>query len=420
VHGDPETLYDAHAPRLYSYCWSLVGDEAPEALKDTFMAAARLGPPRGDEVLWLYALARSACMRRGALDRVHCDAHDADPLRRAAAGLRADHREVLLLSAGVWLEAPDIARLIGLAPDTVRQLIQAARSRLERAVLDTLLHRPIVARQDELIAAFERGRLPMLLARRVPAEPPAALRADVLAAAERALPATTGPLPVTTPGTSPLIVVDPRHARKSDGTARRRVKGAAELGAIAACAAAAAGLIVAWGSPNGKSGGGSLSAPVPHVDDGSGNPQAPSGTTPGGPDAAPVAPTATPFTTEVTDVPSDRPAGPGTDAGAPSAPSTGGGATDPSGPGQGEQVEPPPSSPSTPSSPKPSKPSLGGTVGDTVDTVGDTVGGVIGGVGGLVGGVTGSSQAGDTVGGVGDTVGGTVDTVGGAVGGLLP
>ncbi|MGH3390540.1 MAG: hypothetical protein ACRDOO_16865, partial [Actinomadura sp.] len=231
-----------------------------------------------------------------------------------------------------------------------------------------------------------------------------------LAAAERALPASTGPLPVTMPGTSPLVVVDPRHARKADGTARRRVKGATELGAIAACAAAAAGLFVAWGSPNGKSGGGSLSAPIPHLADGNGNPQAPSGTTPGGPDT--VAPTATPFTTEVTDVPSST--RPDTGAGAPSAPTTDRGATSPSG-HQNEQSESP-SSPSTPSSPKPSKPSLGGTIDDTVGTVGDTVGGVVGGVGdtlgGVVGGVTGSSSA-------GDTVGGTVDTVGGAVGGLL-
>src|SRR5262245_6428506 len=143
VHGGaPETLYDAHAPRLYAYCWSLVGDETPEALKNTFTAAVRLGRPRGDEVLWLYALARAACLRRGALERVHSDAYDPDPLRRAAAALRAEQREVLLLSAGVWLKAPDIARLLGLAPDTVRQLIQSARTRLERAVLDTLIHRP--------------------------------------------------------------------------------------------------------------------------------------------------------------------------------------------------------------------------------------------------------------------------------------
>lgn len=398
MHSDPETLYDAHSPRLYAYCWSLVGDEAPEAVKDTFMAAARLGPPRGDEVLWLYALARSACMRRGALSGTHSDERNPDPLRRAAARLRSDHREVLLLSAGVWLEAPDIARLLGVAPDTVRQLIQAARARLERLVLDALMHQPMSAPHDDIIAAFERGRLPLLLARQVPAEPPAGLRADVLATVTHARPAETNPLPVTVPGAPPLVVMDPRRGRRPDGAAKRRVKGAAELGAIAACAAAAAGLFVAWGAPNGKSTGGGLSAPIPHVNDSrdSGTPATgPEG--PGDSPMVPVAPTSTPFTTKVTDVPSAaQPDGSG--GGAPSAPQTGHSQPTPPATGGSENTG---SAPAPAPSPAPSKTTLGGTLGDTVGKVGDTVG--------------------DTVGGpLGDTVGGTVGTVGGIVGGLLP
>lgn len=389
MHSDPETLYDAHSPRLYAYCWSLIGDEAPEAVKDTFMAAARLGPPRGDEVLWLYALARSACMRRGALGGTHSDARHPDPLRRAAARLRSDHREVLLLSAGVWLEAPDIARLLGLAPDTVRQLIQAARARLERTVLDALIHQPMSAPHDDIIAAFERGRLPLLLARRVPAEPPADLRADVLATVTHARPAETNPLPVTAPGAPPLVVVDRQRGRQPDGTVKRRVKGAAELGAIAACAAAAAGLFVAWGGPNGKSTGGGLSAPIPHVND-SGDPATgPEG--PGDAPRVPVAPTSTPFTTKITDAPS---AG----AGAPAAPQTGHARPTTPATGGSEDTG---SDPAPAPSPSPSKTTLGGTVGDTVGTVGDTVGNTVGGP-------------------LGDTVGGTVGTIGGVVGGLLP
>jgi DNA-directed RNA polymerase specialized sigma24 family protein len=402
VHGDhgdaTETLYDAHAPRLYAYCWSLVGDEAPEALKDTFIAATRLGPARGDELLWLYALARAACLRRDALGRVHSDARHADPLRQAAACLRSDHREVLLLSAGLWLKAPDIARLVGVAPDTVGQLIQAARTRLERAVLDALMHRPTTDRHDDIIAAFEQGRLPTLLARRVPAEPPAGLRADVLTAVTRALPAETGPLQVTTPGSAPLVVLDAQRDHKADGTARRRVKGAAEISAIAAAAATAAGLFVAWGGAGDQPGGGGLAAP--QTGGGVGNPLGTPLSPSGGPHTGPAAPTSTPFTSDVTGVPETAPSHrPGPTAGAPTSPLTNGGSSVPSGtsPSQsGDESAAANPAPTQPSSPSPSRPSLG-------DTLGDTVGGTVGGVGHLIGG-----GLGDTLGGVGDTVGGTL------------
>ncbi|HEX2313357.1 MAG TPA: sigma factor, partial [Thermomonospora sp.] len=111
--GTPEALYDAHAVRLHTYCWSLVGDGADDAVRDTYVAAVQ-HPPRGDAVLWLYALARSACLDRGALDRAFAPmaARHPDPMLRAAAGLRADHREVLVLSGGEWLDVPDIALLL--------------------------------------------------------------------------------------------------------------------------------------------------------------------------------------------------------------------------------------------------------------------------------------------------------------------
>ncbi len=119
-------------------------------------------PPRGDRVLWLYSLSRTACAERGAFTgELSADGRtlfaDADPLLRVAAGLRSDHREVLLLWAGEWLEPHDIARVLGIAPDTVAQLLGAARTRLERAVLDILM-RGTVQPQLDMIAAFEKGR----------------------------------------------------------------------------------------------------------------------------------------------------------------------------------------------------------------------------------------------------------------------
>ncbi|MBC6470775.1 RNA polymerase sigma factor [Actinomadura alba] len=256
-----QALYDAHAPRLYAYCWSLVGDDASEALKDTFAAVGRLGEPRGGELLWLYALARTACLRRGGLDPAFGRAHDPDPLRRAAGRLRTVHREVLVLSAGDRLDAPDIARLLGVATDTVRQLIQTAGAQLERAVLDALMHEPMSARHDDVIAAFEKGRLPELLARRAPAQPPALLRAEVLPFAgppvtpSRPLPDTppgTAPLPAVSPQ-MPLVVIGTRTTATTGYSAGRRTRRIAQTAGLAAAAAAAAGLFAAWPSSGGDS-----------------------------------------------------------------------------------------------------------------------------------------------------------------------
>ncbi|REE98884.1 RNA polymerase sigma factor [Thermomonospora umbrina] len=248
--GTPEALYDAHAVRLHTYCWSLVGDGpqgAEAAVRDAFVAAVR-HPPRGDAVLWLYALARSACMDHGALDRAFAPAsgRHADPLLRVAAGLRADHREVLVLSAGEWLNVRDIAAVLDIAADTALQLLQAARTRLEHGVLDLLMREPGSPYADEIIAAFEKGDLPRLLARRAPDRPPAELRDEVLAACaaelDRALPSVTV--------TAPLVVIgSPATGRGARD--RRRPRGLGAVAGLAASAAAAIGMIAAWAGAKG-------------------------------------------------------------------------------------------------------------------------------------------------------------------------
>ncbi|RMI43764.1 RNA polymerase sigma factor, partial [Actinomadura harenae] len=207
MRGDPGSLYDAHAARLYAHGWSLLGDDAATAVHDAFAAAVR-HPPRGDVVLWMYALSRTAARSRGAFDRPwRVAAGEADPLLRAAAALRAEQREALLLEAGEWLEVPDIAHVLGLAPDTVRQLLHTARARLERGVLGALMRGEAAdgTAVAEVIAAIEKGTLPRLLARRVPDGMPGAPRAEVLASYEREAdepsPAATSP--------SPLVVIGP-------------------------------------------------------------------------------------------------------------------------------------------------------------------------------------------------------------------
>ncbi|MEV3920245.1 RNA polymerase sigma factor [Actinomadura coerulea] len=262
--GDLGSLYDAHADRLYAYCWSLVGDRlAASAVGDTFSAAVHQ-PPRGDSVLWLYSLSRTACAERGAFTgepAVGAGARgplfaDPDPLLRAAGSLRSDHREVLLLWAGEWLEPHDIARVLGLAPDTVMQLLNAARTRLERAVLDTLMRGATEARLD-LISAFEKGRLPQLLARRAPAHAPGWLREQVLAACEeeaaRPLPSVISP--------SPLVVIGPARAdRRRHGASGFAAKGLGAVAGVAASAAAVIGLLMSW--PAAKGGGAASLTPT--------------------------------------------------------------------------------------------------------------------------------------------------------------
>jgi DNA-directed RNA polymerase specialized sigma24 family protein len=283
LHGDLETLYDAHAHRLYAHCWSLLGDQgAAEALTDTLAEAVRY-PARGDTVLWLHRMARSACSGRGAFGRhsrrpVFAQAAT-DPLLNAVGELPAGHREVLLLSAGKWLDVGEIAGVLRVSPGTVRELLHEARAALERVVLDTLM-RGVAdpAGHMDVIAAFEKGRLPHLLARRATTWAPAPLRDRVLAAADHEIaghgladhefaghesPAPTGP----------LVVID-SGAESGAGRERSRRRRAAlkGVGGVAGVAATvAAGLVMTWPSATGGSAanalgpheGGTRPGPVP-------------------------------------------------------------------------------------------------------------------------------------------------------------
>ncbi|MBW8484392.1 hypothetical protein [Actinomadura parmotrematis] len=245
MRGDLGSLYDAHADRLYAHCWSLLGDaQAAAAVTDAFAAAVR-HPPRGDSVLWLYSLSRSACTDRGAFDGAAFGTGDGDALVRAASALRADHREALLLWAGDWLEPGDIARVLGVAPDTARDMLHAARTRLERGVLDILM-RGATGADLELITAFEKGRLPQLLARRAPDRAPAWLRERVLAlgedGAQQPLAALTAPAPLVVIGRPPVPVARARRGLS---------KGFAAAAGIAASVVAAVGLLASWPAARG-------------------------------------------------------------------------------------------------------------------------------------------------------------------------
>lgn len=265
MHGDLEALYDAHAHRLYAHCWSLLGDNgAADALRDTFTESVR-HTPRGELVLWLHHMARTVCSERGAFGRhghaVFAGAA-ADPLLNAAGGLPAHHREALLLAAGEWLDVRDIARVLGVSPGTVRERLHEARTGLERLVLDALMRGAAdPAEHMDVIAAFEQGRLPHLLARRAPGLAPAPLRDHVLSADdEPAAHDVIGNEPAT-PG-RPLVVIG--SDADDPGRDRNRHRTLKAVGGVAGVAATiAVGLLMTWpsadegtvgalGAPNGN------------------------------------------------------------------------------------------------------------------------------------------------------------------------
>jgi DNA-directed RNA polymerase specialized sigma24 family protein len=344
MRDDMEALYDAHGHRLYAHCWSLLGDRgAADAVRDALGQASRRPP--GDTVLWLHRMARLACTERGAFGR---GAHPGfvqagtDPLLRAAAELPADQREALLLAAGEWLNVRDIAQVFRSHPDLIRDLLHDARVALEHRVVDALMHDPSApTTHTDVIEAFERGRLPHLLARRAPDQAPPGLRDHVFGIVKQpqpepgtpsrthpgpGTPSRTGPQPdgpyrlravpgepsrtpevpsrtramPDRPSRTPLVVIGPRQDEEE--TAKRRRKAAKGIGAVAGVAASvAAGLVMTWPSATGTgTGANSLAAPpvnnaapdrtpsAPDTDPGSPAPEPDRGENPGTPDPAPA------------------------------------------------------------------------------------------------------------------------------------
>ncbi|MEU8802378.1 hypothetical protein [Spirillospora sp. NPDC048819] len=267
MHGDLETLYDAHAHRLYAHCWSLLGDRgAADALRETLTRAVRQ-PPRGETVLWLHHLAHTVCAEQGAFGRqgrpVFAQAA-IDPLLDGIGSLSAGHREVLLLSAGKWLEVRDIAGVLRISPDSVHELLHQARTALERFVLDVLIRGTAdPAKHMDVISAFEKGRLPHLLARRAPTWAPAPLRDRVLAAADRERDEFGPASAEAAAADGPLVVIDSgpesaASARKRPSRRKAVLKGVGGVTGVAATVAA--GLMMTWPSP----GGGTMGALGPH------------------------------------------------------------------------------------------------------------------------------------------------------------
>ncbi|MDT0331124.1 RNA polymerase sigma factor [Nocardiopsis lambiniae] len=155
-----EALYDAFAPVLYRYAWSLLG-EGPgvaDAVHDGLVAARTLGERPADPAErgpWLYALVRAAARRRGfahACPYTRLATVPAEqPVARMFSRLPASHRELVELHLRHALPASAIARILGLDPELC---VELARSAVRRAA-DGLAE----ARDPEH-AARARARIP--------------------------------------------------------------------------------------------------------------------------------------------------------------------------------------------------------------------------------------------------------------------
>ncbi|REE97927.1 RNA polymerase sigma factor [Thermomonospora umbrina] len=160
--GDPgasAALHDAHAERLYRYCWFLLRDDGPAvgALRQTLVTAVTdVNALRDGEGLtpWLYALARRECVRHRPAEpsppsrpaespepKESAEATVGDDVdrrrllaRRAVAGMPASSRETLELWVRHGLPVPDLAAVLGLSVTEAEQALENARTDLEESL----------------------------------------------------------------------------------------------------------------------------------------------------------------------------------------------------------------------------------------------------------------------------------------------
>lgn len=164
----PAALYDAHADRLYAYCWFQLRcrDAAHVALRDTFIVAeAHIGKLRNPDRFgpWLYAIARLECARRlppkDQPPDVPVASHDQEDVDQrimawqAVLALRPISREILELRVRHQLSVPDLAAVFDVPLKEAQTALEHAQGELEDA-----LRAEILAHQGPYGCA-ERARL---------------------------------------------------------------------------------------------------------------------------------------------------------------------------------------------------------------------------------------------------------------------
>ncbi|NDU76339.1 hypothetical protein GWI34_27475 [Actinomadura sp. DSM 109109] len=152
--GGPAAVYDAHAERLYAYCWFLLRgrDAAQVALRDTFIVAeAHIGRLREPDRFepWLYAIARLECSRRMPPRQqvpdepvARHDQKDVDQrfmAWQAVLALPPLSREMLELHVRHRLSVPDLAVVFGMSLRDVQTALDGAHGKLEAALTAEML-----------------------------------------------------------------------------------------------------------------------------------------------------------------------------------------------------------------------------------------------------------------------------------------
>ncbi|WP_412516067.1 sigma-70 family RNA polymerase sigma factor [Actinomadura madurae] len=147
-------MYDAHADRLYAYCWFQLRcrDAAQVALRDTFVVAeAHIGKLRDADRFgpWLYAIARLECARRlpqrHQVPDVPVASHDQEDVDQritawqAVLALRPVSREILELRVRHQLSVPDLAAVFGMSPKAAQAALDHAHDELYEALTAEIL-----------------------------------------------------------------------------------------------------------------------------------------------------------------------------------------------------------------------------------------------------------------------------------------
>lgn len=135
--------FAAARPRLVAICRGLVGDDAEDAVHDTYLRArSRLSQLREPASLeaWLTAVAVRECFtrhrRRRRLAEIVGAMRPSPPavsdlgLRELVEALPHRDRTVVVLHYGHGLPLEEIARLLGEKPTTIRSVLFRARIRL--------------------------------------------------------------------------------------------------------------------------------------------------------------------------------------------------------------------------------------------------------------------------------------------------
>lgn len=140
---DLAELFEEHELRVFTYLVRMVNDRetAADLTQETFLRALRVAHKfRGDSSVstWLLGIARRVFLEwlrkkrlpavefPGTEPRDPSSGHSVD-LERTLAKIDAEHREVLVLRFVLDLSGEDVARILGLSHDAVRQRTTRAK-----------------------------------------------------------------------------------------------------------------------------------------------------------------------------------------------------------------------------------------------------------------------------------------------------